>query len=104
MYKGLDAKLKEKVAIAAIGRDEYTDDNDNFCQGAFGAGYSSAWTDSWSLNQRDVVILVKENGEWHPYCRFSMNTFDAENEVEKMIKSLSEATSAPTTTPQPTEK
>merc|ERR1712146_310925 len=70
--------------------------------GAFGAGYSTVWTNAWSMNQRDAVILIKEDGKWNVYCKFSMDVPGADAEMKEMLKKLAAApisTDAPTDAP-----
>jgi len=83
-YKGLTVEEQERVFLLATGKDEFSDLDSNFCQG-FAACHDESlnpWWNTWGANQRDVYFYIKndpnDDDSWEYYCRYSMDTNNAE--------------------------
>jgi len=99
-YNGLSTEEKERVFLIAVGKDEFSNKNQNFCQG-FAACPDTSWWTTWNANQRDVYFYIKnEDDSWEYYCRYSMNDFSGEVEgtIREMLK-VTEPVTAATASP-----
>jgi len=78
-YGGLSEEEREFVFMLAVGKDAYTDDNENFCKGFAACADDSdgSWWSGWDVKQRDVFFYMKmdpsDENSWSFYCRYSMN-------------------------------
>jgi len=83
-YKGLTEEEQERVFLLATGKEEFSDLDSNFCKG-FAACHDESldpWWNTWGANQRDVYFYIKndpnDDDSWEYYCRYSMNSNNAE--------------------------
>merc|ERR1719469_1454599 len=83
-YKGLTEEEQERVFLMATGKDDFSNLDSNFCQG-FAACHDEVlnpWWSTWGANQRDVYFYIKtdpnDDDSWEYYCRYSMDTNNAE--------------------------
>lgn len=65
----------------SVGKDEFSSQNLNFCQGLPSCNSNQLWSD-FGANQRDVYFYIKadqnSDDSWQYYCRYSMTTNYAE--------------------------
>jgi len=79
-YEGLSDEERERVFLLSVGRDAYTSDDQNFCQGFAACADQSdgSWWTTWDVAQRDVFFYIKtdpmDDNSWEYYCDYSMNT------------------------------
>jgi hypothetical protein len=100
-YEGLPNEERERVFLLAVGKDDYKDDDQNFCKGfAACADESDApWWTAWNVTQREVFFYMKtdpeDNSSWEYYCRYSMNTGKDEfdDTIREMLELVGDATS-----------
>merc|ERR1711907_118604 len=93
----LDAEEKERVDFGAVGMGWVADGMENFCDNGGPAGYGKNWFGDWKLDQRDVVLLVREGDNWTPKCRINISPINnLHGKVKPYLKALLEATSSDT--------
>ena len=87
-YNELSEEERESVFLLAVGKDDYSFVNDNFCKGFAMCtdDPDDPWWTTWDAAQRDVFFYVKNNGDWEYYCRYSMNA--GRNEFGNTIKEM----------------
>lgn len=79
-YEGLTEDERERVFLLAVGRDEYSNNDANFCRGFAACADDSGgpWWTALESAQRDVVFYIKadpaSDDSWEFYCQYSMNT------------------------------
>lgn len=102
-YDALPSGTKERVFLLAVGRDQFTSADQNFCKGSFGMCHdepNDPWWSSWSAAQRDVFFFRRVGGDdWEYFCHYSMNQYQPQfaDTVSDML-ALIPTTTATTTT------
>lgn len=69
---------------------------EGFCTNGGPAGYGKTWFDDWSLDQRDVVFLVRDGDSWSPMCRLNISPVSNLKKVSEYLETLLEATNSQT--------
>lgn len=97
-YEGLTEEERERVFMLAIGKDDYTSMDTNFCQGIAACADESGgpWWNALEAAQRDVVFYIKtdpiNDDSWEFYCHYSMNT--GRDEFDDTIQQMLSITAA----------
>ncbi|VEU33962.1 unnamed protein product [Pseudo-nitzschia multistriata] len=79
-YNTLTDEDRERVFMLAVGQNDYSMSNQNFCQGfaACADESGSPWWNDVAAAQRDVIFYMKtdptDDSSWEFYCHYSMNT------------------------------
>lgn len=98
-YNKLSEEEQERTFLLAVGKDEYSSVNSNFCKGFAMCADAplNPWWSSYEANQRDVFFYIKtdptDDSSWEYYCRYSMNTnyFEFEDTIKEMLQATSVA-------------
>jgi len=91
-YSGLSEEERDSVFLLAVGKNDYTNKAQKFCQGFASCaddGDASWWT-AWDVAQRDVFFYMKtdpdDDSSWEFYCKYSMNI--GRNEFGDTIRTM----------------